>query len=67
MTPYEQELLEKYLAHLNVLGPEGSYHDFESWYRTVRYAQGPAAPATLEEASELRFKDTLDAARVFTG
>ena len=30
MTPYEQELLEKYLAHLNVLGPEGSHPDFEA-------------------------------------
>ena len=25
----------------------------------------PAAPRTLQEASELRFKDVLDAARVF--
>ena len=65
MTPYEQRLLEKYLTHLNVLGPEGSYPDFEAWYQTVRYAQGPRAPATLEEASELRYKDILDAARVF--
>ena len=65
MTGEEQELLEKYLAHLNVLGPEGYYPDFEAWYRTVRYAQGPAAPTTLEEASELRYKDVLNAARVF--
>ena len=41
MTPYEQELLEKYLAHLNVIGYEGDYPDFEAWYQTVRYAQGP--------------------------
>ena len=67
MNGEEQELLEKYLAHLNVLGDEGSYPDFEAWYQEVRYAQGPAAPTTLEEASELRYKDTLDAARVFTG
>ena len=65
MTPDEQELLEKYLAHLNLLGDEGSYPDFEAWYQEVRYAQGPEAQATLEEASELRYKDILDAARVF--
>ncbi len=65
MTPYEQELLEKYLAHLNVIGHEGDYPDFESWYQAVSYAQGPSAPRTLEEASELRYKDILDVARVF--
>ena len=65
MTPYEKELLEKYLTHLNVLGNEGSYPDFGAWYQEVRYAQGPRAPTTLEEASELRYKDILDAARVF--
>ena len=41
MTPYEQEPLEKYLAHRNVIGYEGDYPDFESWYQAVRYAQGP--------------------------
>ena len=61
----EQELLEKYLTHLNVLARRGDYPDFESWYQAVRYAQGPGAPRTLEEASELRYKDVLDAARVF--
>ena len=65
MTPYEQELLEKYLTHQNVIGYEGDYPDFESWYQSVRYAQGPGAPRTVEEASELRYKDILDAARVF--
>ena len=65
MTPYEQELLEKYLAHLNVIGYEGDYPDFESWYQAVRYAHGPDAPRTLEEASEMRYKDVLNAARVF--
>ena len=67
MTPYEQELLEKYLAHRNIIGEEGDYPDFEVWYQEVRYAQGPRAPTTVEEASELRYKDILDAARVFTG
>ena len=65
MTPYEQELLEECLTHQNVLGHEGDYPDFEAWYRTVRYAQGPGRPSTLEEASEMRYKDILDAARVF--
>ena len=65
MPPYEQELLEEYLTHLNVIGDEGDYTDFEAWYRTVRYAEGPNAPATLEEASEMRYKDVLDAARAF--
>ena len=39
MTPDEQELLEKYLAHLNVLGPDGSYPDFEAWYQEVRLSE----------------------------
>ena len=65
MTGEDQELPGKYLTHLNVLGPEGDYPDFEAWYQEVRYAQGPGAPRTLEEASELRYKDILDAARVF--
>ena len=41
MTGEEQELLEKYLAHQNVIGDEGDYPDFEAWYQEVRYAQGP--------------------------
>ena len=67
MTGEEQDLSEKYLAHRNVIGDEGDYPDFESWYQAVRYAQGPSAPRTVQEASELRYKDILDAARVFTG
>lgn len=66
MTDYEQELLQKYLTHLNLLGEESIYPDFEDWYQEVRYARGPYAPRTLEEASELRYKEILDAARVFT-
>ena len=31
MTGEEQELLENYLTHLNVLGEHGSYTNFESW------------------------------------
>ena len=65
MTGEEKDLLKKYLAHRNVIGEEGDYPNFEAWYQEIRYAQGPAAPTTLEEASELRFKDTPDAARVF--
>ena len=30
MTPYEQKLLEEYLPHLNVIGDEGDYTDFEA-------------------------------------
>ena len=65
MTGEEKELLKKYLTELNVLGPDGSHPHFEAWYQEVRYAQGPNAPRTVMEASELRYKDTLDAARVF--
>ena len=65
MTSEEQELLENYLTHLNVLGEHGSYPDFEAWYQEVRYAHGPSAPRTLEEAAELRYKDIQDAARLF--
>ena len=65
MTGEEQELLQQYLNHLNVLGPEGSYPDFEAWYQEVRFAQGPNAPHTVMQASELRYKDVLQAARVF--
>ena len=42
LTGEEQELLEKYLTHLNVLGPEGFYPNFEAWYQEIRYAQGPS-------------------------
>ena len=65
MTGDEQELLENYLTHLTVLGEHGSYPDFEAWYQEVRYARGPSAPRTLEEAADLRYKDLLDAARLF--
>ena len=65
MTVEEQELLQQYLTDLNVLGDEGGYPDFEAWYQEVRYAQGPSAPRSLMEASELRYQDVLEAARVF--
>ena len=65
MTGEEKDLLKKYLTHLNVLGKDGSHLHFEAWYQEVRYAQGPNAPHNLMEASELRYKDILDAARVF--
>ena len=48
-----------------MLGQDGSHPHFEAWYQEVRYAQGPKAPRTVIEASELRYKDVLDAARVF--
>ena len=65
MTPYEEELLKNYLTHLNILGEDGDFVDFEDWYQLVRYANGNGAPRTVEEASELRYKDVLEAARVF--
>ena len=65
MTDEEKDLLKKYLTELNVLGPNGSYPHFEAWYQEVRYAQGPHAPQTVMEASELRYKDILDAAQAF--
>ena len=40
MTSEEQEFLEQYLTHLNVLGDEGAHPDFDAWYQEVRYAQG---------------------------
>ena len=65
MTPYEEELLIQHLTRLNVLGEDGAYPDFDAWYQEVRYAQGHSAPRTLEEAAELRYKDVLEAARIF--
>ena len=44
MTGEEKDLLKKYLAHLNILGPEGFYPNFEAWYQEIRYAQGSSAP-----------------------
>ena len=41
MTSEEQELLEKYLSHLNVLGEEGTHPNLDCWYLEVRYARGP--------------------------
>ena len=64
MTGEEKDLLKKYLTHLNVLGPDGGHPHFEAWYQEVRYAQGPNAPHNLMEASELRYKDILGAAKL---
>ena len=65
MTIEEKELLKSYLTHLDILGQEGTHAHIEAWYQEVRYAQGPNAPHSVMEASELRYKDILDAARVF--
>ena len=62
MTGEEQQLLENYLAHLNILGEEGTHPDLETWYQEVRYARGRSAPRTLREVSELRFKVSRAAA-----
>ena len=40
MTPYEQELMEQHLTHLNVIGHEGDYPGFEAWYQAV-YCKSP--------------------------
>ena len=61
----EKELLKRYLTHLNILGKDGTHPHIEAWYQEVRYAQGPNAPHTVMAASELRYKDVLQAARVF--
>lgn len=65
LTGEEQELLEKYLTHLNVLGPEGFYPNFEAWYQEIRYARGPSRPQTVAETAELRYKGVLEAAKLF--
>ncbi len=65
MASYEQQLQEKYLTNLYMLGEEGSYPNVEIGYQEIRHARGANAPRTLEEAAELRFKDLLDAARLF--
>ena len=51
MTPCEVELLTRYLTHLNILCEDADFADFEEWYQPVRYAKGPGAPRTVEEAS----------------
>ena len=65
LTGEEQELLEKYLTHLNMLGPEEFYPNFEAWYQEIRYAQGPSTPQTVAETAELRYKGVLEAAKLF--
>ena len=65
MSNEEQKLLEKYLTHLNSLGPEGFYPNFEAWYQEIRYAQGPSTPQTVAETAELRYKGVLEAAKPF--
>ena len=58
-------MLTKYLIHLNVLGEDADSADFEEWRQLVRYANGAGPRRTVGEASELRYKDVLEAARVF--
>ena len=64
MTVEEQDLLKQYLTHLNILGQDGTHPHFEAWYQEARYAQRPNAPHSVMEALELRYKDTLEAAKV---
>ena len=56
----EKKLLKSYLTHLNILGKDGTHPHIEAWYQEVRYAQGPNAPHSVMEASELRYKDVLE-------
>ena len=55
---------QQYLTNLKVPGEEGAHPSIDACYQGVRYALGPNAPKSLEEASELRYKDVFDAARV---
>ena len=43
--------MEQYLTHLNMLGGEGDYTNFEARYQAVRNAEGPSAPFALQEAA----------------
>ena len=45
MTGEEQELLEQYLTHLNVLGEEGTHPDFEAGTRRSATPRAPTLPA----------------------
>ena len=67
MTPYEGELLTKYLTHLIILGEYGDFADFEEWYQLIRYTNGAGTPRTVEEVSELRYKGVLEAACQWRG
>ena len=65
MTGEKQKLLEKYVSHLNVLGGKAPIPTSKPGTKKSVTPAAPAAPRTLQEASELRFKDILDDARVF--
>ena len=65
MTPYEEELLARYLTHRNDIGYEGEYPVVEAWYQAVLHAQSREAPRDLEDSAQLRYKYVLDAAQVF--
>ena len=63
MTGKEQDLLQQYLTQLNVLGEGGTNPNIDAWHQEVRYALGPNAPQSLEEASELRYEEIREARR----
>ena len=65
MTDYQKQLLGNYLTHLTILGDNACYDSFDQRYQELRFAQGLDAPRSLAEASDLRYKDILPAARVF--
>ena len=53
------------LSHLNILGGEEAYANFEDRYQAVCNAEGNSATFALQEAAELHFNDIPGAALVF--
>ena len=66
MTGEEKDLLKKYLTDRNVLGKDGSIPTSKPGTRKYATPRAQTPPQNLMEASELRYKDILDAARVFS-
>ena len=48
MTPYEEDLLTKYLTLLNVRSLDGYFADFEEWYQLACY-RCPKSPLKKSE------------------
>ena len=49
MTPCEEELLTRYLTHLNVLGGDADCADLEERYQPVRWPMPPAPRGPLKQ------------------
>ena len=54
------------LALTRMEGDDSEQSDFEAWYQAVRYARGPTSPTTLEGASDMCYKETLETTMSFT-